>query len=135
MRPVSELIPPPRPRRTRAPRTIVREPDQGHGANRVAARHGAQRHDPYGAREGQAQRNGNRGTRRQDAVPGPPGRGARLTVPAAATGTGNITSTGRGPMHGNLAGLYWVWRFAQCAHRNPPGTHQVHRYRENEPGT
>lgn len=96
MRPVRELIPPPRPRRARAPRIIVREPDQGHGANRVAVRHGAQRHDPYGAREGQAQRNGNRGTRRQDAVPGPPGRGPRLTVPAAAAGTGNITSTGRG---------------------------------------
>jgi hypothetical protein len=85
---------------------IVREPDQGHGAQHVAARHGAQRHDPYGAREGQAHGNGNRGTRRQDAVPGPPGRAPRLTGPAAATGTGTITSTGRSRMHGNLAGLH-----------------------------
>jgi hypothetical protein len=136
MRPVSELIPPPRPRRRRAPRIIVREPDQGHGPNYVAARHGTQRRDPYGAREGQAQGNGNRDTRRQDAVPGQPGRASHLTGPAAATGTGKITSTGRGRMHGNnLAGLHWVWRFAKCAHRNPPGAHQVHRYRENEPNT
>jgi hypothetical protein len=87
----------PRPKRRRALRTIVREPDQGHGANHVAARHGAQRHDPYGAREGQAQGNGNRDTRRQDAVPGQPDRAPRLIGSAAATGTGKITSTGRWP--------------------------------------
>ena len=135
MRPVSELIPPPRPGRRRAPRIIVRGPDQGHGAHHVATRHGAQRHDPYVAREGQAQGNGNRDTRRQDATAGQPGRARRLIGPTAATGTGKITSTGRGRMHGNLPGLHWVWRFAECAHRNPPGAHQVHRYRENEPRT
>jgi hypothetical protein len=125
----------PRPKRRRALRIIVREPDQGHGANHVAARRGVQRHDPYGAREGQAQGNGNHDTRCQDAVPGQPGRASRLIGPAAATGTGKITSTGRGRMHGNLAGLHWVWRFAEYAHRNPPGAHQVLRYRENEPNT
>jgi hypothetical protein len=96
---------------------------------------GAQRRDLYGAREGQAQGNGNRDTRRQDAVPGQPGRAQHLIGPAAATGTGKITSTGRGRMHGNLTGLHWVWRFAKCAHRNPPGAYQVLRYRENEPRT
>ena len=96
----------PRPKRRRALRIIVREPDQGHGANRVAARRSLQRHVPYGAREGQAQGNSNRDTRRQDAVPGQPGRPPHLTGPAAATGTDKITSTGRGRMHGNLAGLH-----------------------------
>ena len=108
MRPISELIPLPRLRRRRAPRIIVREPDQGHDAHHVAAlaaRHGAQRHDPYGAREGQAYGNGNRDTRRQDAVPGQPGRTPRLIGPPAETGAGKITSTGRGRMHGNLTGL------------------------------
>ena len=105
MRRVGELIPPPRPRRGRAPGIVVRGPDQRHGAHHVAARHGAHRYDTYGAREGQAQGNGNRGTRRQDAVPGPPRRAPRLAGPAAATGTAGITSTGLGQMHGNPAGL------------------------------
>ena len=136
MHPVSGLVPPPRPRRRRAPRTIVRKPDpQGYGVNHVAVRHGAHRHDTSGAREGQAQGRGHRDTRRQDAASGQAGRGPRLTGPAAAAGTGKITSTGRGRMYGNLAGLHWVWRFAKCAHRNPPGAHQVLRYRENEPRT
>jgi hypothetical protein len=93
-----------RRRRRRALQITVREPDQGHGADHVVARHSAQRHDPYGAREGQAQGNGNRDTRRQDVVPGPPGRAPRLIGPAAAAGTGTITSTGRGRLHGSLAG-------------------------------
>jgi len=106
MRRVGELIPPPRPRRGRAPGIVVRGPDQRHGAHHVAARHGAHRYDTYGAREGQAQGNGNRDTRRQDAVPGPPGRAPRLIGPAAATCHGQITSTRRGRMRGNLVGLH-----------------------------
>jgi hypothetical protein len=101
MRPASQLNLPLRPRRPQAPLTIPREPE-GHGPHRVGARHGAERHDLCGARDGQAHGNGNRDTRRQDAVPGPPGRARisspRLWQPALA----KITSTGRGPVHGNL---------------------------------
>ena len=106
MRPASQLIPPLPPRRPQAPLTTPRE-SQGHGPHRVGARHGAERHDLCGAREGQAHGNGNRDTRRQDTEPGRPGRTAYLIGPAAGTGrTGKITTTGRSRIDGNLTGSY-----------------------------
>jgi hypothetical protein len=110
MRPASELIRPlrqlPRPARPRAPLAIAREPE-GHGPHRVAARHGAHRHDPCGPREGQAHGNGNRDTRRQRAEHGKPGRTPHLIGPAAETGrTGKIISARRSRIHGNLTGSY-----------------------------
>jgi hypothetical protein len=106
MRPASARIPLLWPGRPRAPRILAREPDQGHGPHRVAARRGAQRHDTCGAREGQAHGNGNRDTRCQDAGPGKLSRTPHLIGPLAETGTGKITSTGRHQMHRNLTGLH-----------------------------